>query len=230
MDNKLSELKAAAMAATPGRIGDRIDGSGSIKYECTGYDGSLVLRTDHKDMEYGFVGDNADADELFFRLCVPDVVLELLAELEAKDKRIAELEAVKADASQVLKEIGNELGCNPDNESIMMAIDALKAQVKVWESAATKHLARAEEAEKRLPILEKDKLRLNEIINSEANRADEAEKRLATPVVINLPERRDDSYGWDGVSSSEAFNTCRSICGLMFRQQLRAAGLTVEDK
>ncbi|MGP1293407.1 hypothetical protein ACJ8IN_23050 [Serratia sp. CY31944] len=107
MDNKLSELKAAAMAATPGRIGDRIDGSGSIKYECTGYDGSLVLRTDHKDMEYGFVGDNADADELFFRLCVPDVVLELLAdnehlarELVARNgenewlrKRAAELEA-----------------------------------------------------------------------------------------------------------------------------------------
>ncbi|HIE3971873.1 TPA: hypothetical protein ACXNHV_002350 [Serratia marcescens] len=91
--DKFSELKAAAMAATPGRIGDRIDGSGSIKYECTGYDGSLVLRTDHKDMEYGFVGDNADADELFFRLCVPDVVLELLAELEAKDKCIAEAEA-----------------------------------------------------------------------------------------------------------------------------------------
>ncbi|MBI6135990.1 ead/Ea22-like family protein [Serratia marcescens] len=96
--DKFSELKAAAMAATPGRIGDRIDGSGSIKYECTGYDGSLVLRTDHKDMEYGFVGDNADADELFFRLCVPDVVLTLLAELEAKDKRIAELESQIEDA------------------------------------------------------------------------------------------------------------------------------------
>lgn len=93
--DKFSELKAAAMAATPGRIGDRIDGSGSIKYECTGYDGSLVLRTDHKDMEYGFVGDNADADELFFRLCVPDVVLTLLAELEAKDKTL-ELEREKS--------------------------------------------------------------------------------------------------------------------------------------
>ncbi|WP_337046062.1 hypothetical protein [Serratia bockelmannii] len=107
MDNKLSELKAAAMAATPGRIGDRIDGSGSIKYECKGYDGSLVLRTNHKDMEYGFVGDNADSDELFFRLCVPDVVLELLSdnehlarELVARNgenewlrKRAAELEA-----------------------------------------------------------------------------------------------------------------------------------------
>ncbi|MBH2923809.1 ead/Ea22-like family protein [Serratia marcescens] len=116
--DKFSELKAAAMAATPGRIGDRIDGSGSIKYECTGYDGSLVLRTNHKDMEYGFVGDNADADELFFRLCVPDVVLELLAELAEKNERIGELEA----------------------------------EVSIWESAATKHLERAEEAEKRLAM------------------------------------------------------------------------------
>ncbi|MBH2996340.1 hypothetical protein I5M74_01855 [Serratia marcescens] len=50
----------------------------------------------------------------------------LLAELEAKDKRIAELGGVCSDASQVFKEIGTELGCNPDNESIMMAIDELK--------------------------------------------------------------------------------------------------------
>lgn len=41
-------------------------------------------------------------------------------------QRIAELEAIRSDASQVFKEIGNELGCNPDNESIMMAIDDLK--------------------------------------------------------------------------------------------------------
>ncbi|HHG8786300.1 TPA: ead/Ea22-like family protein [Citrobacter sedlakii] len=75
-------LREAAEKATPGRVGDRIDGSGSIKYECRGYDDSLVLRTDHKNMEYGFVGDNANADELFFRLCAPDVVLALLDELE----------------------------------------------------------------------------------------------------------------------------------------------------
>ncbi|MDX7275599.1 hypothetical protein SJ322_25515, partial [Serratia marcescens] len=53
----------------------------------------------------------------------------LLADLEAKDKRIAELESIRADASQVFKEIGNELGCNPDNESIMMAIDELKKRL-----------------------------------------------------------------------------------------------------
>ncbi|MGG4624022.1 ead/Ea22-like family protein [Serratia odorifera] len=96
--DKFSELKAAALSATPGRVGDRTDGSGSIKYECVGYDGSVVLRTDHKNMEYGFVGDNSDADELFFRLCVPDVVLALLAELESKDKRIADMERVVAAA------------------------------------------------------------------------------------------------------------------------------------
>ena len=89
-------LREAAEKATPGRVGDRIDGSGSIKYECHGYDGYLVLRADHKNMEYGFIGDNGDADELFFRLCVPDVILALLDELEAAEKRIAELEAREA--------------------------------------------------------------------------------------------------------------------------------------
>lgn len=87
-------LREAAEKATPGRVGDRIDGSGSIKYECHGYDGSLVLRTDHKNMEYGFIGDNSNADELFFRLCVPDVILALLDELEASQE-LVELQRFK---------------------------------------------------------------------------------------------------------------------------------------
>ncbi|MDM3413754.1 ead/Ea22-like family protein [Citrobacter sp. Cb018] len=88
-------LREAAQKATPGRIGDRIDGSGSIKYECHGYDGSLVLRTDHKNMEYGFIGDNGNADELFFRLCVPDVILALLDELEKEKGYASTYEAEK---------------------------------------------------------------------------------------------------------------------------------------
>lgn len=84
-------LREAAEKATPGRIGDRIDGSGSIKYQCFGSDGSLVLQTDHKNMEYGFIGENSEADELFFRMCNPATVLALLDELEAKDKQIADL-------------------------------------------------------------------------------------------------------------------------------------------
>ncbi|EOC0526509.1 hypothetical protein AB9I09_000961 [Cronobacter sakazakii] len=86
-----AKLKAAAEQATPGRVGDRIDGSGSIKYRCVGADGSLVLLTDHKNNEYGFVGDNGEADELFFRLCTPEAVLELIAALEAAERRNAEL-------------------------------------------------------------------------------------------------------------------------------------------
>lgn len=75
-------LREVAEKATPGRIGDRIDGSGSIKYQCFGNDGSLVLQADHKNMEYGFIGGNSEADELFFRLCDPAAVLALLDELE----------------------------------------------------------------------------------------------------------------------------------------------------
>ncbi|WP_426713006.1 hypothetical protein [Cronobacter muytjensii] len=86
-----AKLKAAALAATPGRFGDRIDGSGSIKYRCVGADGSLVLLTDHKNNEYGFVGENGEADELFFRLCTPESVLELIAALEAAEERYEDM-------------------------------------------------------------------------------------------------------------------------------------------
>ncbi|WP_240023061.1 hypothetical protein [Serratia marcescens] len=148
-------------------------------------------------------------DPIVVPLYSQEYVSALLAELEAKDKRIAELEAIRSDASQVFKEIGNELGCNPDNESIMMAIDELK------------------EREKRVVALAGGNADLWETM---AARLETAEAQLSTPVVINLPERRDNSYDWDGAPPSEAFNICRSICGLMFRQQLRAAGLTVGDE
>ncbi|HDR2748975.1 TPA: ead/Ea22-like family protein [Enterobacter asburiae] len=106
-------LREAAEKATPGRIGDRIDGSGSIKYQCFGKDGSLVLQTDHKNMEYGFIGGNSEADELFFRLCDPSTVLALLDELEAAENRIAELEAreVKPVKGEVLVTVSGFTGC-----------------------------------------------------------------------------------------------------------------------
>lgn len=97
-------LREAAEKATPGRIGDRIDGSGSIKYQCFGNDGSLVLQTDHKNMEYGFIGGNSEADELFFRLCDPSTVLALLDELEAKDKQIADQCGIIASARRFISE------------------------------------------------------------------------------------------------------------------------------
>lgn len=72
----------------------------------------------------GYNADSVDAEE--FKQKIIDGINSISAVLI---KRIDELEAVKADASQVFKEIGNELGCNPDNESIMMAIDELKKRL-----------------------------------------------------------------------------------------------------
>ncbi|HBL0724689.1 TPA: ead/Ea22-like family protein [Serratia marcescens] len=231
---KFSELKAAAIAATPGPW---------FVHEKPCEDGNYGIDTSDNEWTaeavvwWVFARQSIwkEEDARFIAAANPAVVLALLAELEAKtlegrcieqerrlfrvertahqqhaqelEKRITELEAIRADASLVLKEIGNELGCNPYNESIMMAIDELK------------------EREKRVVALAGGNADLWETM---AARLEAAEAKLARPLVINLPERRDDSHEWDGVSPTEAFNTCRSICGLMFRQQLRAAGFTVE--
>lgn len=133
-------LKAAAEKATPGRIGDRIDGSGSIKYECHGYDGSLVLRTDHKNMEYGFIGDNSLADEEFFRACVPDAILALVEALEKAQRYIEELREWNAglaqesfERQQRIAELESQLKAAENNE-----IDA-RCHIAELESRKEKH-------------------------------------------------------------------------------------------
>ncbi|WP_312427427.1 hypothetical protein [Serratia sp. (in: enterobacteria)] len=104
MDNKLSEL-SKPVAEVVSKFGDpEAFGEREIK-----------LLTCIQQMAYST------------KFYSQEYVSALLAELEAKDKRIAELEVIRADASLVFSEIGTELGCNPDNESIMMAIDDLKA-------------------------------------------------------------------------------------------------------
>lgn len=162
-------LREAVEKATPGRVGDRIDGSGSIKYECHGYDGSLVLRTDHKNMEYGFIGDNSNADELFFRLCVPDVILALLDELdkwqqessawqavaekhlalaEDAEKRIAELEAreIKPAKGEVLVVVSGFTGCGKSAIAgeIEIAMKAIGVPVKWTNGDAEKRMTGAD--------------------------------------------------------------------------------------
>lgn len=128
MNKQLEELRAAALAATPGRVGDRIDGSGSIKYECVGYDGSVVLRTDHKNMEYGFVGDNSDADELFFRRCVPDVILSALAELEKSQQRSERLDAMLTESVEELKAAEQTLEREREKSRRVMSENQQQAQ------------------------------------------------------------------------------------------------------
>lgn len=78
--NKLKEL---AERATPGRNFDRLPSAGGgLKYTCTGDDDSLVLRVDHKNGEFGFIGPKGEEDEAFFLACTPQEVLELIAEVE----------------------------------------------------------------------------------------------------------------------------------------------------
>ncbi|MBK3303533.1 ead/Ea22-like family protein [Klebsiella pneumoniae] len=131
-------LKAAAEKATPGRIGDRIDGSGSIKYECHGYDGSLVLRTDHKNMEYGFIGDNSLADEEFFMACVPDAILALVEALEKAQQRIGKLEKKLTDHNRMNQEMAKAMLTPNDSDAAGMEIAALRQRIAALESRTVK--------------------------------------------------------------------------------------------
>ncbi|MBE8816264.1 hypothetical protein F3H66_22255 [Serratia marcescens] len=70
---------------------------------------------------------------------IAEVEKRLKQRAEEAESRIAELESIREDASQVFKEIGNELGCNSDNESIMMAIDALKERLATPVRLPTKY-------------------------------------------------------------------------------------------
>lgn len=83
MHNDLTKLKELAERATPGRNFDRLPSAGGgLKYTCTGDDDSLVLRVDHKNGEFGFIGPKGEEDEAFFLACTPQAVLELIAEVE----------------------------------------------------------------------------------------------------------------------------------------------------
>ncbi|EOV6195438.1 ead/Ea22-like family protein [Klebsiella quasipneumoniae] len=128
-------LKAAAEKATPGRIGDRIDGSGSIKYQCFGNDGSLVLQTDHKNMEYGFIGPNAEADELFFRECAPENILALVEAL-ASEKRICATwrKTAEANSEKLEKAQGMEAYWKTQCRGITDHCEELQARIAELES------------------------------------------------------------------------------------------------
>lgn len=93
-EDLLQELEQKAKAATPGRNFDRIvSAGGGLKYTCTGDDGSLVLRVDHKNDEFGFIGPNCEADEALFLACTPQAIIALIAHIRAQ---AAELERIKA--------------------------------------------------------------------------------------------------------------------------------------
>ncbi|MGQ6288768.1 ead/Ea22-like family protein [Serratia sp. IR-2025] len=100
--DKFSELKAAAMAATPGPwiSGDDSwsDGNHANISTADRYDSGIIniAQIDGGGSESGFdepFSTEQQANARYITAANPAVILALLAELEAKDKRIAELEA-----------------------------------------------------------------------------------------------------------------------------------------
>ncbi|HEJ7164730.1 hypothetical protein QZQ06_19770 [Serratia marcescens] len=174
MDNKLSELKDALEFLETTEFDGEWDsalvgGENGKNYHAVINANDVVVRADDDSRHTSWLCDYLEAVS-------PVNIRALQAELEAKDKRIAELEVIRTDASQVFKEIGNELGCNPDNESIMMAIDELKNEALV-------HRHRAYAAE---------------------NKLTELRAKLATPV--RLPNKNDDEFWFDGVFQVAKFD------------------------
>lgn len=132
-----------------------------------------------------------DAGAAFQAAATPTAILALLAELEA----------IRSDASQVFKEIGNELGCNPDNESIMVAIDDLKA---------TQMTGPLKDVLKRNIELEAYNFNLREWNAWLAQESCELRAKLATPVRLS--------------------NTTHPRCRHQHAADIRAAGFTVGDE
>lgn len=128
------KLKALAEAATPGRHYDRLESAGGgIKYECAGDDGSLVLKVDHKNNEFGFVGDRGEADEAFFLACSPAAVLALLAEIERHEAWrtafLAERDAQMRQRDQLRAE----------NDGLRKALLEASEEVATWGAYASEY-------------------------------------------------------------------------------------------
>ncbi|EQA8945307.1 hypothetical protein ACX9QK_003788 [Serratia marcescens] len=122
-------------------------------------------------------------------------LIKMKRRAEAAEQRVAELEAIRANASQVFKEIGTQLGCNPDNESIMMAIDELKATQVTGPLALI--IKRAEEMERILEGITPEMIAGGWTAKGISDYAKSLEAKLATPV--RLPDIRSDDYhetGW----------------------------------
>lgn len=230
--DKFSELKAAAMAATPGPwiSGDDSwsDGDNANISTEERYDSGIIniAQVEGGGSESGFdepFSTEQQANAAFIAAANPAAVLELLAELEANKQYAKERDA--------------------ENEGLALTVGRLRVELEAknerideLEASETQLIQERDSAEQALADMYDAATGERPEWSNWFGFADAIEEvaqvraKLATPMVINLPERRDNSYDWDGAPPSEAFNTCRSICGLMFRQQLRAAGLAVGDE
>ncbi|HID8164653.1 TPA: hypothetical protein ACXIGD_000309 [Serratia marcescens] len=143
-------------------------------------------------------------------------LIKMKRRAEAAEQRVAELEAIRANASQVFKEIGTQLGCNPDNESIMMAIDELKATQVTGPLALI--IKRAEEMERILEGITPEMIAGGWTAKGISDYAKSLEAKLATPVRLKKVDSSNVPYAGDG------FNAAVDYCA----DRVRAAGFTVQ--
>ncbi|CVG60326.1 Uncharacterised protein [Serratia marcescens] len=163
----------------------------------------------------GYNADSVDAD--VFKQKIIDGINGISDVLV---KRIAELEAIRANASQVFKEIGTELSCNPDNESIMMAIDELKATQVTGPLALI--IKRAEEMERILEGITPEMIAGGWTAKGISDYAKSLEAKLAAPEKCPCCNRR---YTLESYAHGEC-----AICGEAFdaAHALRSMGFKVE--
>ncbi|WP_228715127.1 ead/Ea22-like family protein [Klebsiella aerogenes] len=221
-------LKAAAEKATPGRIGDRIDGSGSIKYQCFGNDGSLVLQTDHKNMEYGFIGPNAEADELFFRECAPANILALVEALEKSEKTSeARLEAIDRTYNMFVRERDRANAAEEALEKAQTERDEFRSRLKLERSIL-------EDADKRIADLEESHTQAIQSRDHYKRMSEEGLKKLAESrtVTVKLPEvritvaeSRRRNMTWREL---EAYNEGADVAAERIGKELTAQGIKWE--
>lgn len=150
----LTKLKELAERATPGRNFDRLPSAGGgLKYTCTGDDDSLVLRVDHKNGEFGFIGPKGEEDEAFFLACTPQEVLELIAEVERLRARLEIDERTPYDGIACRDETikGLDEKCDrlkAENEALRASLKALIhiSDATGWEDHTCGEIAKARAA------------------------------------------------------------------------------------
>ncbi|MGP3297865.1 hypothetical protein [Serratia marcescens] len=218
MDNKLSEL-SKPVAEVVSKFGDpEAFGEREIKL-LTGIQ-QMAYGTKFYSQEYvsALLEEIGVRERSLISNCVDYEydLIKMKRRAEAAEQRVAELEAIRANASQVFKEIGTQLGCNPDNESIMMAIDELKATQVTGPLALI--IKRAEEMERILEGITPEMIAGGWTAKGISDYAKSLEAKLATPVRLKKVDSSNVPYAGDG------FNAAVDYCA----DRVRAAGFTVQ--
>lgn len=138
--------------------------------------------------------------------------MDKFSELKAAAVKAKELGGINNYAKGKAAVLAFQAAANP---SVVLALLAeleaknlqcrgIEQERELFRLERTAHQLHAQALEQRIAELEEDKMRLNSVINSEANRADAAEQKLATPV--RLPNKNDDEFWFDGVFQVAKFD------------------------